>query len=475
MGKNKNKDMGNWKEIANRLRNHEEPYKEGAWENFRSNYLDPSDSLLPVLDKPVVLVNPPRKIRRIWYSGVAAAAVLLFGLIWLWPVTAPQEDAFLPELVRTDGISPTQPEPAIVSTVPADTRVLSLPMMQVAVAESSDLGVPSEILPPTGVLEHNITFAMMESIKINPEQALQQPELLLTKIEKSVVENPRSSSEMVKANNGLLSSFFGDLNKDLSANNAVNENRTILGNKWALGLSMASMMTSSEEMNLGGGISVAYQLSDRLFVRSGVSLARLGVSTPALGRKDPSNYAGYSNLSNGSVGNPGPSGPQGPSGSGSRAESIAPVSPDAVPGYYTRLLSGASSNLLTVDVPLDVKYFVSNKFFAAVGVSFLGILNENRTNHYIENINTPLFNGFSANGQDLQVAVKTLHVNEATRYQPLAGNSYAGYLNFSVGRQSRISNRINLSIEPFFKLPVGKLMREEMNMTNGGIRIVTGF
>lgn len=472
MGKNKNNDMENWKEIANRLRNHEEPYKEGAWENFRSNYLSSSDSLPPVLEKPVVQVNPPRKIRRIWYSGIAAAAVLLFGLIWLWPVTAPRQNELLPELVQTEDILSNQKESTIVSTSPAETQVLSLPMMRVSVNETLESDVPNDIMPPSGVVEQNLTFAVMESIKINRGLALHQPEPPLSIIERPVVENPRSSSEMVKAKNGLLSSVFGNLNKDLSVNNAVNGDKAIHGNKWTLGLSVASMMTSSEELNLGGGISVVYQLSDRLFVRSGVSLARLGVSTPALGSKDPSNYVGYTDFSNGSGGS---SGPQGPSGPNSLAESIAPISPDAVPGHYTRMLSGASSNILTLDVPLDVKYFVSDKFYATVGVSFLGILNENRINHYIENINKPLFNGYSANGQDLQIAVKTLHVNEATRYQPLKGNGYTGYLNFSVGRQTRVSNKISLSIEPFFKLPVGKLMREEMNMTNGGIRIVTGF
>ena len=474
--------MENWKGIANRLREHEEPYKIGSWEKFEADFLDSADSgsPAPLLQDPKVKV-----VRRIswgiWSSGVAAAALLIFGLIWLWPDSVSQNiPQDLPQMVQSPGALPNQGESSLQGTPELEKNTIlglenelfesgiAKAMIQASTSDESDFSDSFEILPPLNQLGHELSLAGMQAIVIEPSLSLQHSN---SNIKAPSVENARTSSAMAKEKNGLLSSVFGNLNEDLSVSSTIGGDKTINRDKWALGLAVASMMTSSEEVNVGGGVSVAYKLSDRMFLRSGISLARLGVSTPAPGRQGPSNYVGYAPASNGSA--TGPSGPQGPSGS--FKESIASVSPEAVPGYYTRLLRGASSNLLTLDVPLDLKYFVTDKYFTSVGVSFLGILNESRTNHYIENINQPLFNGYSANGQDLQFAMKTLHVNEATAYQPLQGNSYAGYLNFSVGRQTRVSNKISLSIEPFFKLPVGKLMREEMNMTNGGIRIVTGF
>lgn len=479
MDKNDKNNLDNWQDIAKRLRNHEEPYKAGAWEKFEAEYLDRESVEAPT---PVYSIHKTRSFRntwKMWSSGVAAAALILFGLIWMWPENTPPVDLQQsPVLVQSEE-NPVilDQAPDLNSTFSQESKEESPQIFALTHETSSDTKeiISKEILPPAVTLAQQLSFAVYEAIQIDPSLSLHQPESDLANLVATSTKNNRSTSTITKEKNGLLSSIFGNLNEDLSVNNMVNGDRRLGDGKWALGLSVASMLTSSEEMNVGGGISVAYKLSDRLFLRSGISLAKLGVSTPSSGSRGPSSYVGYTSTTNSSGGAQGPAGPQGPSSPGSTTESFASVSPEAVPGYYTRLLSGASSNLLTVDVPLDLKYFVTNKFFASVGVSFLGILNENRTNHYIENINQPLFNGYTANGQDLQYATKMLHVNEATQYQPLKGNGYAGYLNFSIGRQTRISNKFNLSIEPFYKLPVGKLMREEMNMANGGIRIVTGF
>lgn len=467
--------MENWKDVADRLRDHREPYKLGAWEKFESKYLDSPIQGSAIPNRQVEKVRPLGNPWKIWSSGVAAAVLLLMGVFWLWPGTEPMTDAeVIPELVQSELELPVQDE-SPVSVASTTQPLVSVPKTAFSLPTQSFETEPLEISPPSQSFGREFSFAGLESIDFQPSRSLHHPDRIPSGLEKPGPGNVRSSSAMAKEKNGLLGSIFGNLNEDLSVGDEVNGARSINRDKWALGLSVASMITSSEEMNVGGGISVAYKLSDRLFVRSGISLARLGVSTSAPGSSGPSTYVGYAYASNGSGGTSGPAGPQGPTTPGKTIESVASVSPEAVPGYYTRLLSGASSNLLTVDIPLDLKYFVTNKIYTSVGVSFLGILNENRTNHYIDKINQPLFNGYSANGQDMQYAMKTLHINEASHTQPLEGNGYAGYLNFSIGRQTRISNKFNLAIEPFFKLPVGKLMQEEMNMANGGIRIVTGF
>jgi len=48
-------------------------------------------------------------------------------------------------------------------------------------------------------------------------------------------------------------------------------------------------------------------------------------------------------------------------------------------------------------------------------------------------------------------------------------------VNFSIGKEMRVNKRMNLSVEPYVKLPVGSFKQADMNYTNGGIRIITNF
>src|SRR5690554_5501849 len=296
----KDNNMENWKGIANRLREHEEPYKIGSWEKFEADFLDSADSgsPAPLLQDPKVKV-----VRRIswgiWSSGVAAAALLIFGLIWLWPDSVSQNiPQDLPQMVQSPGALPNQGESSLQGTPELEKNTIlglenelfesgiAKAMIQASTSDESDFSDSFEILPPLNQLGHELSLAGMQAIVIEPSLSLQHSN---SNIKAPSVENARTSSAMAKEKNGLLSSVFGNLNEDLSVSSTIGGDKTINRDKWALGLAVASMMTSSEEVNVGGGVSVAYKLSDRMFLRSGISLARLGVSTPAPGRQGPSN------------------------------------------------------------------------------------------------------------------------------------------------------------------------------------------
>src|SRR5690606_476038 len=150
---------------------------------------------------------------------------------------------------------------------------------------------------------------------------------------------------------------------------------------------------------------------------------------------------------------------------------------EARPQYYTRQLNAMSSNLLTMDIPIDLNYSWTDRLYSSIGVSYLGVLSENRTYHFIDKINEPMFAGDGANlgEKDINYSVKASYVDERAAERPLDGKGYAGFLNFSIGHKTPVSKRFSISVEPFFKLPIGKLAKEDMNLTNGGIRIVTGF
>jgi len=202
---------------------------------------------------------------------------------------------------------------------------------------------------------------------------------------------------------------------------------------------------------LSGGIAVAYQLSDKFSVGSGVSIGRLGMG------ENPN----YDPLS----GEP----PRYSSAPDGGIQGLAKNREE-----YKRDIT-LTSNVVALDIPLDFRYEVFNGFYTSVGVSYVAVLSEQRTEHFIGGLNETTFGADKGAGKNLVASTTVGYVSEKMDVQPLKGKGYTGFMNFSVGRKMSLSKHIFFSVEPYFKLPIGQLSKEQMDFTNGGIRIVTGF
>lgn len=427
--------------IADKLRNHAEPYREGAWERFSARS-----------------AGRPRK-RLAWLGWAAAAVVLLAaGLFWF---TGPQRDmriarqapAASPVVSGVQAPEVNTPEPQAIPPsvvveqhrpdVRGDSEAGTVPLPLTArkwqAPVEPERGNTSALQP---VLARVAATADTQQVAAVPEMQQRvaetatdtSAETLVTASTETKPEPPaesehRSSVEQLLALEPGRSDYIGTVrNDDREA-----------ADKWDLGIVVAPSMTS-ERLNMGGGFAVAYRVSNKISLASGVSLNDLGVAQQQVGR---------------------PHVPQ---------MSLDSPMPGHEPGiqepYRSREVTSVTSTLLAIDVPLNLRYHVTEGFYTAVGVSFLGILNERRTNHFVDHMNQPT---------DQSGNLKAVHSAERSNEQPLQGKGYAGFVNFSIGRSIPISSKLSISLEPYFKLPVGRLSREDMDLTNGGIRIVTGF
>src|SRR5690606_36878950 len=134
------------------------------------------------------------------------------------------------------------------------------------------------------------------------------------------------------------------------ANGAASSSR-----RWNLGVVVAPSLTS-EKVNVGGGLAVAYQLSDKFTVGSGVSIGRLGVG------ENPN----YDPRYGGSQYNGPPASPNDGSGELALAKD---------PEQYKRDVS-VTSSVVALDIPLNLRYEVIRGFYTSVGVSYVAVLNE---------------------------------------------------------------------------------------------------
>jgi len=57
----------------------------------------------------------------------------------------------------------------------------------------------------------------------------------------------------------------------------------------------------------------------------------------------------------------------------------------------------------------------------------------------------------------------------------MKGKSYLGFFNLSIGRDQRIFKQYHIMVEPFIKIPVGKLSSEDLNLMNSGVKFRLAF
>lgn len=424
---NKSNKSDEWvSRIAAQLREHKEPYSEGAWERFEAR-----GQVLPMKKRRL---NP-------WLSGVAAAILLLIG-VYLWPENQVQE---LSKISNLDPQLPARTASVHIDPAQIDPGQTKEELVQPLQASQIDFVQQSVLSKPTIQYVALTTLSSGQS-ELSVRSADPSSAVLL-----ALEQSSKGSNEAARI--AALISLEASTLAETGMVAPKNDERE---KRWDLGLVLAPSLTT-EQLNLGGGLAVAYQINDRISIRSGVTVGQLGVNTDGV----PSQYKHM----DAALATP----PQGIMGNKPNKDA------SLTPSYHTRFLNRQSSQLLGLDIPLDLKYAFNDKFYSSVGMSFFGVIEENRTHHYVDMINEPVSSTVGDGNKFTQYAVRTIYVDEEANNHPLSGNGYAGFMNFSIGHKTQISNRLNLSIEPYFKLPVGRLAREDMNLTNGGIRIVTGF
>lgn len=435
--------------IANKLRDHQEPYNEGAWENFESKFLE--KKIIPQARAP--------KTVPLWRWGAAAVILILLGFF-----------------VLNDSVFETE-QPAQEQILLAASEESDLDKEVAPLRTESFVGEPesveNRVVPPTLA---EALIQINEVQKANQQEADQQTGSVerLASIQPALIQGIDPSVSLMAVGSAIDLAMDPTPVKDDHA--WLNQSDVYVANgsdngredkewndRWSMGLALSSSMTS-EQLNMGGGLSVSYRLTDKLSISSGLTVSRYGVNGSGMG---PLGVASADVFD----------GPQAPLdvSPGNKEGLMGKQNSESMPAYYTRSLRATTSNLLAMDVPIDLKLDLGKRFYTAVGVSFLGIVDEVRTYHFLEHINEPVFSGGVSSGQDLNYSIKATYVDEVAKEQPLRGTSYAGFMNFSVGHRTTLGKKLNLSFEPFFKLPVGSLSRKDLNFTNGGIRIVTGF
>lgn len=427
-------DDGLFAHIKESLTEHEEAYTPGAWERFNK--------------------KERKRIGWPWFAGLGSAAAALFIGFAIFFTTQNAPDPISQQQVKANL---DQPDTGVVSDAvpkvsPSHDMVKKL---NTEVAENKNIvqqrrnnNIVNSPLIVAGKSERIITPAAARVVNA-PVQPETVPHNNLvtgsTNVKAIVTDSSATAKKVVNAQvpdtDNPVRSFQDFLNAEVKANGALAAANVSpkKADKWEMGLVIAPSIGNGKKINMGYGVSMGYALSDKVSISSGISYNELAASK--------------------SIG---------------PAEGVmnSPVSAALVSD--TKSLESVDANLVGIDIPLGIKYYLTKKFYTNLGVSAFAVLNQKQNNNYLQGgVEHTVADPRNVNG--FNAVFKTRTVSEVVPSGELRDNKYLGFYNISFGYQQKISEGKAFSVEPFLKLPMKEFTKENLYLIGTGVRLKFDF
>lgn len=409
--------------IRESLMAHEEEYAPGAWEDF-------------IEDKP------KKRGLFFWLGGLSsAAAVLLIGFGLFFVLN--KKD--LPKNTEITGTKSNKNEPVL----PIRPEVIP------GVSSEQKQGVSKSDTENNGISVNNDISGdgeVTESGKVATNLSANEPRSAIVSL--GLVQpdvNPGSKSEQVVPQEQVIvtvpagdkkQSFEDFLLGESKQNRIANTGKSTdkKESKWEMGLVVAPSFGNSKKLNMGYGVSMGYALSDKVSISSGISYNEMGASRTI---ESPPNLAMMS------------------------------VSVGVGVANESKELKAVNAQLRGIDIPLELKYHLSKRVYANVGVSAFAVIDQKQQNTFIESKVAP--QAYDGDSGVAKAMVLNRTVSEEAPKEEIKNAPYLGFYNFSVGYKQKISKGKAFSVEPFIKLPMKELKQENLYLIGTGVKLKFDF
>lgn len=427
--------------IKDSLTAHEEAYTPGSWERFSAQQ------------------EKKRRGFVLWPLWSAAAVILIFGGLFFLndnsetvnqlanKKPAPRKESVI------DKSTPSQKNPYAQKdlAVTAPQTKETLKHNENVVNQSAVNGTQTENYSQNNLIvnqEHNVQPDVATIVKQN-ENPLLKPATNSFSIANYNNKKAEIIIEKKKPAQNKLT-FEDILARDSYAINQQKTDKTKGNSKWEPGVYVAPAMGNDNKVNMNYGFSLSYNLADKISISSGIAYTALSSTS------NPS--SGNSNMSLDAAASPVLSG-----------KGIATVN-------TSKSLESVNANVRGINIPIELKYSISKKFYTGVGVSALAVLNNHQDNNYLVSSAQNRTVANSANGYaEQQMLLVTERVSEPQAEATTAADKYIGFYNFSLGYKQKISGKKNFAVEPFLRVPMKTFSKDNLNLTNGGLRLKLDF
>lgn len=414
--------------IKERLIAHEEDYAPGAWENFNKD-------------------EGKTKGLFFWIGSLsAAAALILIGFAIFLTVTRDMEH----KPIETARLKPlTKPSEPLKETPRGMNNIEEINQAKIGDA-AENIGVSSkESHSPVLMGQSNRTIVQGQGMRVADAVSVASPAdvkenstvIADTKIIAPNVETVIAGQQVVAKNpvEQKKDTFLDFLNRENKTEQAAKNTNSMLKrqSKWEMGLVVAPSFGNSKKLNMGYGFSMGYALSDKVSISSGIAYNEMG-ATKNIG-SDQSNTANV----------------------GVASES--------------KELQSVDANLRGIDIPLEIKYNLSKRIYANVGVSAFAVLDQRQKNNFLES----KFQSDPQASDATSFALKTIVVNKSVSEEvpkaEVRDDRYLGFYNISVGYRQKIPGGKSFAVEPFLKLPIKEFTKENLYLIGTGLKLKFDF
>ncbi|HOZ84885.1 MAG TPA: hypothetical protein PK191_05305 [Niabella sp.] len=438
--------------IKTTLRNHEEPYEEGAWEHFAKSQNSPVKKL---------------GILAFW-KWAAAAAILVGGLFWF--INQPQKP-----LVDHSATVATQEKENKNSSIPDKNFDLSNEFNK-----NDETARLTDVINQTGGISLANDSHKKRNEVISPSYIKQLPQLNKNNMQLGDTQSnfvhsdkvgiqkpePEKREEAIIAQNNTIASN-AQQEKIISKPDAGNPitqttyakttaSHKEKNNRWQPGLYISPLM-SDEGLNLGYGLSVSFAVNDKVKIRSGIAHTKVSASRSF---QD----------ANGTLDAPG-------TFAESKTEARATTN-NIVNSQQTSVLQQVNGSISGIDIPMELNYMLTKKWYATAGVSGLIVLDDNKNYTYLDSRNVKISVQTNKGTIKEDKSIQLSNSYETSQAQLPVSNEatpFLGFYNFSLGYKQKIFNKNEVSIEPFIKVPMSTNNQHNLNYTGTGIRLRFDF
>jgi hypothetical protein len=410
--------------IKDSLMSHEESYVPGSWEKFKAR-------------------DEKKKPMIFWLVPLGSAAAVLFIATGLYFFLNKKSDKPAAEIAKIRPYKYNGPKPdrsiiqsetpLVTSAKRADIAASAASDIEFTAKNAADIPVPQSADHVDLVTKTNpISSVTAEPVKSNPVVATNPV----------IVNNPPPAKETPEKKTYSFQEFLNN-ESALSKEDKPVATAASKDNKWEMGVLVAPSFGNTKRLNMGYGVSMDYAVSDKISLGSGISYNELAAS------RDIS------------------SSPTGMMDSPSGYNTIARPTKD---------LESVEAKISGIDIPFEVKYHFSKKLYANVGVSAFAVIKHQQNNSYVEQKLVEREASLTAGGKD---SFTTFMVTEKTKEKApeaeVSNDKYLGFYNFSFGYKQKISKSKSVSVEPFMKVPMKEVSKENLRLMGTGVRLKFDF
>jgi hypothetical protein len=407
--------------IKNSLADHEEEYAIGAWESFNKEERK----------RPTIVF---------WLGRLSiASAILLIGFAAFFyfktsklkinlsnDIVKKTPEVF--KLAPIKGIGTNKLESNVTTKSFEETANKNLKRNPIAAATRNEVKIVEEF---PEVISRSSTGMQQdanrsEAASVKQESAVSTP-IITPDQSKSEIKKPITLDDFLAKENRL--------NKADEKKSGVSASY----NKWDIGVMVAPSIGNNDKLNMGYGLSMAYNINNKLSIGSGLSYNEMRATKQVTGNSAPNSPSSNALIND------------------------------------TKSLQSINTQVSGLDIPLEVRYNLSRRFYANVGISALAVIKQQQNNVYLQGTVVQRSAVSPAGDVQSQSFLITEKVSEKAPETLFANSKLIGFYNFSFGYKQRLSKDRYIGIEPFVKVPMKEVAKENLRLLGTGLKIRFDF